>query len=192
MLLNPSTSNFYITFTKNFFSDEIDAKYNDFLFHMNSPMKDIIALIIESIQQIEIPGDDMETITASNLGGINGHQYTTSGNANQTAILDSTIINITSRNILINYMRLLEFKNAYYARDRKVGMFDFTVTFCDSADVPLMSFMFLDCFIRAMPGLTFAYNSEFNESKTFDWKLQFSRFTPTFIIPDFKKNNLQL
>lgn len=189
MLLNPSTSNFQLSFSPSFYDKVIDTKYNDFLFHQNSPIKNINALILESVQSLEIPGDDMESITASQVGGVNGHEYTYSGTANVTSILESTIITITLRNNLINFMRLYEYKNAYYARPRRVQMFDLNLTLCDSANIPMMNFCFQDCFIRGLPGLTFAYNSEFNESKTFDCKIQFSRFTPTFIIPEFNKTN---
>jgi hypothetical protein len=191
-LLNPSTSNFSISFSTKFYDENIDKKYNDYLFHSNSPIKDIGTLIIESVQSVNVSGFEFQEITVNNMGGSNGFNKTFAGTSNETEILESQSLQITFRNNLINWMRMFEFAKAYYARNRTVDLFDITITFMNSGGLPMMIFNFIDCYISGIPSITFANNTEFNDAKTFDAKISYARFEPKFAIPKFKKTNIEL
>jgi len=53
-MINPVLTNTKIHFSDDLFPEEFIKKYNDFLFHKNYPLKNIGAVIYESIQNIEI------------------------------------------------------------------------------------------------------------------------------------------
>lgn len=190
-LLNPSTTNFTISFSSSFYNETIDGKYNDYLFHTNSPLKNIGDIILESIQSVNVTGFELQEVSVNNLGGSNGFNKSFAGTANESDILEGQNFTITFRNNIINWMRMFEFAKAYYKRTRTVDLFDTTIMFMDASNVPMMYFVFTDCFISAIPGLTFAHNSEFNESKTFDAKISYTRLEPHFMLPNFKKINIQ-
>ena len=67
-----------------------------------------------------------------------------------------------------------------------------TLTLDDSAENPMIRFRLSDCFISTIPGLSFAYNQNFNESKTFEIGFTFNKFDVEFIIPDFNITKLNL
>lgn len=198
-MLNPVLSNTQFHFTDDLFPESITKKYNDYLFLQNSPIKTIGGLIYESIQNVEIPGISLQTITAqalNNMGksqpfGKNGEfPHTTinigyPGTANVDEILDNHTLTLTMLNRLVNWMYFYEACHAYYKRTRQIDLFDVVIIALDSAEIPTIKFHFRNCFITTLPGLSFSMNSAFNESKTFDVGIFFNKLDVAFLIPNF-------
>lgn len=191
-LLNPSTSNFNISFSKEFYNEAIDKKYSDYLFHANNPVKDIGSLIIESFQSVTVSGIEFQEIVVPNMGGSNGFNTPYAGTANETDILTTSFVTITSRNVMLNWARMLEFTKAYYSRQRTVKKFDMSIMFLDTSGSPIMIFDYTNCYISGIPELTFSNTEQFNDSKTFDVKISFERMKTRFNIPTFNKKNVVL
>ena len=76
----------------------------------------------------------------------------------------------------------------YYLRSRNLSDFQLVITLHDAAEIPLMQFVFKDCFTSVIPGLEFAFNSQFRESKTIDASFVFNALESRFMIPEFKIN----
>lgn len=201
MSLNPSTDKFTIEFGPQFYVPELMTKYDEFLFHKNSPIKNIQAHIHESIQSISIPGMSLNTIAVNDLQNIGfagntktqtpitiNRQYM--GNAPMNSVIESTTITVTFRNTLINWMYIYELFRNYYNRNTKLKEFFIDITLRDSAEIPMLNFMFEDCFTSGLPGLEFSYNTSFRESKTFDVTFTFNKMNVNFIIPSFNKKNI--
>lgn len=203
-MLNPSVDKYTISFSSNFFDNEISKKYNDYLFHLNQPIKDIKSHIEESIQLVTIPGyslqilnvNGMNNSNVNDLGGVGkkpnfitdttfNSQYP--GTAPMNEVLTDTKVTITFRNTLLNWMYIFEIFKNHYRRDRKISDFQIIITLMDSAEIPMMNFVFTDCFTADIPGLEFAFNANFRESKTIDASFAFRALTPYFKIPEFKK-----
>lgn len=201
MSLNPSTDKFTIEFGPKFYVKGLMAKYDEFLFHKNSPIKNIQAHIHESIQSIVIPGMSLSTVgidSLSNLGpggnpksqGLVTTSYQTPGNAPLNAIIESNTVVVTFRNTLINWMYIYEVFRTFYMRNSGMEQFFIDITLRDSAEIPMLNFSFNDCFTSQLPGLEFSYNTSFRESKTFDVTFTFSKMDVNFIIPTFNKKNI--
>lgn len=207
-MLNPSIDKYTIEFSKSFFDNEITEKYNEYLFYLNGPIKNISDHILESIQLVSIPGFNLNTITVAGLNNLKGSNFqmgnkqgnfphtTTNkvfpGTSSQFEILDNQIINVTFRNTLLNWMYIYEVAQNYYSRTRKVLDFQIIITLHDAADIPLMQFIFRDSFVSAMPGLEFAFNQQFRESKTVDASFTFNGMDTKFIIPEFNLTKIKL
>lgn len=205
--LNPATDKFQIEIDNSIFTKELSAKYNNYLKASNSPFKDIKSVILESIQNIEIPGINLNLIAVPglmNLGDLkpsqmqDGFPHTTiqrqyPGTASQNEIIDGVTLNLTLRNTIINWMYFYEVLYSYYKRTRETNMFYVIITMLDAAEIPLIEFKFSDCFVSVMPGLSFAYNTQFRESKTIDVGITFNKFDVKFLFPGFntKKVNLK-
>lgn len=196
MSLNPNTSNFNVSFSSAFFSKEIDEKYDDFLKHENSPIKDIASYILESIQSVSPPGFEYQEIVIQNVGAGNnkGQSYDLpmAGTANESQILDTQNLVVTFRNTILNWSRMNEFAEAYYARERTVTTFDITITFMDSSGLPIIVYYYTNCFISGIPGLLFSNTEEMNDSKTFDVRFSYGQIKRKVIIPQFKKTNVKI
>ena len=142
--------------------------------------------------------NNMKNIDFGPLGtSPNNFQATTinrqfSGTAPIQDVVQGTKIDITFRNTLLNYMYIYEIFHHYYKRKRDVLEFSIIITLHDAADIPLMNFVFFDCFIASIPGLEFAFNTQFREAKTIDAGFAFNGMTTNFMIPEFNitKTNL--
>lgn len=201
MSLNPNTDKFTIEFGENFYVKELMEKYNEFLFHKNSPIKDIQSHIHESIQSIQIPGMQLNVVNVNGMsnigaaGNLNSQAALTinrnyQGNAPINEIIDSTSITVTFRNTLINWMYIYELFRGSYARQSQLKQFFVNITLRDAAEIPMLNVEFSDCFISGLPGLEFSYNTSFRESKTFDVTITFNKMDFAFIIPSFQKKNI--
>lgn len=191
-MINPVLSNFEIVLSDHFFPKEITEKYDDFLFNRNYPFKNLESYLYETIQNLDMPGINLQTIAATalnNFGEIPGGQSTVNrqyrGTANQNEIVDGTVVNLTFRNTLLNWMYCYEVLYNYYQRKTNLKDFGIYLTMKDSAEIPMLRFSLTDCFISQMPGLSFSYNQAFNESKTFDIGLTFNSFNVNFLLPEF-------
>lgn len=208
-MLNPSVDKFTIEFGSAFFDNEIAKKYDNYLFHMNGPIKDIKSHIQESIQLVSIPGFNLNPLQITGMNNMkntnfqspgvkpNNFPHTTinrqySGTSNQNDILESQIVNITFRNTLLNWMYIYEIFHNSYLRTRTLKDFQIVITLNDAAEIPMMQFIFKDCFTSNIPGLEFAFNSQFRESKTIDAGFSFNGLDSNFILPEFKVNKLIL
>ena len=208
-MLNPNTDKFSIAFDSKFFNNDIAKKYNDYLFHLNGPIKNIQDHIEESIQSLSIPGFELEVLQVNGLSNLKGtvfqslgskpinfpntsstRQY--AGTAADNVVLESQSVGITFRNTLLNWMYLYEYSQNYYKRSRSVFEFGIIITLHDAAEIPLMNFVFQDSFISGMPGLEFAFNQAFREAKTIDTKFTFNGMTTNFMIPEFGLSKLIL
>ena len=157
-MLNPSLSNFRIEFSDNFFPYEVTKKYDDFLFNKNSPFKLIKTHVYESIQQLNLPGINVNTVSATALMNLglnprdgNGFPNTTVnrqyvGTDPLNTVVDSTVATITFRNSIINWMYVYEIFYSYYKRTRSISDFQITLIMMDSAEIPMMKFKLSDCF----------------------------------------------
>jgi len=201
-MLNPSLSNFRIEFSDDFFPTEITEKYDAFLFNKNTPFKFTKAFLYESIQNLDMPGINLNEYSVNGLSnlGLNprdsgGFPHTTvnrqfPGTDAMNAIVDSTKVTITFRNSIINWMYMYEMFYSYYKRSRSIKDFKIFVIMLDSGEIPMIKFSLSDCYVSSLPGLSFAYNAAFNESKTFDVGFTFNKFDVEFIIPNFNVTKL--
>lgn len=208
-MLNPATDKFTISFSPSFFSNEISEKYDRYLFHLNGPIKNIQDYIQESIQSLSIPGLQLNLLTIPGLNNMKnvdfGNVGTSPSNFTSTTVnkqfpgtspiqdvIQEQQINITFRNNLLNYMYIYEVFHNFYKRKRDIKDFSIIITLHDSADIPMLNFIFYDCFVANIPGLEFAFNQQFRESKTIDAGFAFNGMRTEFMIPEFKltKTNL--
>lgn len=208
-MLNPSIDKYTIEFGSGFFDNEIAKKYNDYLFHMNGPIKNIKDHIQESIQLVSIPGFSLNLLQVQNLGNLKNTQFQSMGNkpsnfphttinrqyvgtANQNDILTEQTISFTFRNTLLNWMYIYEVFYNYYRRSRNLSDFQIVITLHDAAEIPLMQFIFRDCFTSSLPGLEFAFNAQFREAKTIDAGFAFNALDSKFMIPDFNLKKIDV
>lgn len=196
--LNPATDKFMVEIGNDFFPDLLTKKYDKYLRLSNGPLKNIKSIITESIQTIDIPGINLSTIQAiglQNLGDLSkqtkiGFPNTSTnrtypGTASDNEITESNMLTMNLRNTLINWMYCYEVLYSYYKRTREISQFYIILTLLDSSEIPLIEFKFSDCFIGQMPGLQFAYNSQFRESKNVEVGFIFNKFDTKFLIPEF-------
>lgn len=203
-MLNPILSNFRTDFGDSFFPKSVTEKYSKFLQYKKSPLKHIEQVIYESIQEISVPGYSLQTIAATNLPNLNNFgnnkklseqvvttkYYPGTSSGNETR--DNITVNVVFRNNIINWMYCYEILRNYYRRSRTVEDFYIQLVMMDSAGLEMFKFTFLDCFVSAIPGLTFSTNSSFLETKTFDCTFTFSRMKVDFCIPTFDMQDLKL
>lgn len=212
-LLNPSTDKFRIEFSQGFYPELLTKKYDDYLFHLNSPFKSIQAHLIESIQSLTVPGINLNTISALGLGNLGSGKASQAGNfmnnvgkqfphttiarhfpgtSSQNEIIDGNQVNITFRNTILNWCYLYEVLYSFYKRTRDISDFYMTLTMLDTSEVPMLRFKFGDCFIGQLPGLEFSYNQQFRDVKTIDAGLVFNKLDIDFLMPSFNLQKIDL
>lgn len=208
-MLNPVLSNFQVQFNDNFFPQEITKKYDDYLKHLNHPFKTMYSSLHESIQSIQIGGISLQPHIVEGIDntGIDprnpsynkpyGFPHVTNGIAyegNQSwwNSLENTTFTVTFRNNIINWMYCYEFAYKHYLREKCAPLFRFTLKMMDSAEVEMIRLIYNQCFIINLPGLEFAYNQSFNESKSYDVSIQANKIDVDFNIPEFEKINIKL
>lgn len=205
MFLNPATDNVLIEFSPSFFETPFIEKYNDFLFHMNGPIKDMQTFIMESIQEIEIPGTSLNVLEIQSIPNIksSGKQYGINfpetsinvqypGTSNKNDIIESKSLSLTLRNTILNWSYFYESLDGYFRRTRIIKEFDIVITLLDSAWIPMLSFVFHNCFVSLLPSLTFGFNSQIREIKTFNAGITFNSMDINVQIPDFKMSKYNL
>lgn len=202
-MINPVLSNFRIEMGDSFFPDIIKQKYNNFLRYKNTPFKTMESYFYETIQNFDIPGFNLNLLTVAGLNNsgrnksnINEISPLTNihypGTTPLNEVIDGITLNVTFRNSILNWMYCYEILFNYFRRSRKVEDFYILVTMMDSAEIPMIRFKLSKCFISTLPGLAFAFNSTFNESKTFDCGFTFSEFSVEFLIPEFNLEEIIL
>ncbi len=202
-MINPVLSNFQTIFDSSFFPKEITKKYDDFLYQKNYPFKTLEAYLYETIQNVDMPGINLQTITAAGLANLGKNPLLTNfpnttvnqhypGTASQNDIVDGISVNVTFRNTILNWMYCYEVLYRYYSRTRSIKEFGLSLIMKDSSEIPMIRFGLGDCFIGSMPGLSFSYNQAFNESKTFDVGFTFNSFGVDFLLPDFNLSSVNL
>ncbi len=205
-MINPVLSNFELSFSDAFFPEYIVTKYDEYLFNRNYPFKTLISYLLETVQNISIPGLNLNTIAVEGMNNsFNGniqfsptsqHHVTVNrqypGTSPINSIVDGTVVTVTFRNTLINWMYFYEMMYLYYARKRSVSDFGITLVMKDSAELPMIKFVLSDCFISTMPGLEFSNNEAFNTTKTFDIGFTFNKFDVEFLIPNFDLTKVTL
>lgn len=201
-MLNPVLSNFKIILN-GFFHDDVTKQYNDFLLTKNAPIKSIEEYIYESIQNISMPGLNLNLNTVSALGNL-GKDGTTKnfaetsinrhfpGTVSLNEVVDTTSVNVTFRNTILNWMYMYQTMFLYYKRKRTLDDFQIILTMMDSAEIEMIRFKLSDCFISTMPGLEFSYNQSMSDSKTFECGFTFNKFDVEFIIPNFNISKFEL
>jgi hypothetical protein len=206
-MLNPSTDKFTIEFSSDFFPEELTAKYDNFLTYMNGPVKYLQPHLMESIQSVNIPGWNIATTSANNLNNLKGVNLGSMGNrgvgqqpestvnrvfagsAPINEIVDGTVINITFRNTMLNWMYIFECMRGYYKRTRDLTLFRVVITLMDAAEIPMLQFVYSDCMVAVMPGLEFSFSQAFREAKTIDAGFIFNKVDVNFLIPGFNTLN---
>lgn len=207
-MLNPSLQNIEIQFSEDFFPSELTRKYDEFLLNMNHPFKTLKSNFMESIQQLNIPGLNVTPLVIQGLYNTGrdprnpnlnptGFPHATQnrayeGNEPWWNILESTVLNITLRNNILNYMYCYEMLYNRYRREFRVNQFNVYLILKDSAEIPMMRFSAIDCFLTQVPTMEFSFMSSFGESKSFDIGIQFNRLDVDFNIPDFNVSKLVL
>ena len=198
-MINPVLSNFRVEFGENFFPDIATKKYDNFLFHKNYPFKTLRDYFYETIQEISIPGINLNTIAAVGLNNVGnfGNDFNAStvnknypGTSPINEIVDGITINITFRNTILNWMYCYEILYRYYNRNRTIKDFYIQLIMKDSAEIDMINFTLSDCFISTMPGLSFSYIQSFSESLTFDVSFTFNKFDVKFLIPEFNSKKV--
>ena len=201
-MLNPVLSNFRIQFGEFLFPENIVEKYDRFLFAKNYPLKNFRSYFHETIQTLQIPGENFQTLLVNGLPNIRNARIenfphttvnrTYPGTSPLNEVVDGVTVTITFRNSILNWLYLFEWMYKYYKRTREALVFDVNLIMMDSAEVPMINFRLIDCYVSSLPGLEFAYNGSFSESKTFDMSFVFNRFDVRMMIPDFNSETLHL
>ena len=217
-MISPVLSNFIVQFGENFFPLSITEKYDKFLYARNYPLKDMRSYLHETIQIVSIPGEQLNILTMSGLNNtrlsgkpgkslydlgnaldngtdvftppVTTRQY--AGNDPQSDLLESLTLTVTFKNSVLNWLYMFEWFYKYYKRNRGVSEFDMNLIMMDSAQIPIIKFYLSDIFVSKTPGLEFAYNASFNESKTFDLDITFNKFDIEVIIPGYDTEILNL
>lgn len=199
-MLNALIDKYIIEFSNEFFDTNYAKKYTNFLYNLNTPIKDLQTHFYESFQGITIPGLTVQPTVVSNLNNLNNvnfgngkpnnmtetsidRQYI--GNLPFNQILNSNNITINCRNTYINWMYSYEFFRDYFDRKRTVKDFKTTITVYDAGNIPMLMFIFSDCFINSLPDLEFLTNQAIREPRNFDLGLIFNKFDVKFLIPNF-------
>lgn len=201
--LNPVCDKFQIEFIGDYFSGKYLDKYNEYLYNKNSPLKDIMLVLKESIQSLTVPGFGLSPLVISGLNNLGNNSMTGyfpnpttnaqyPGTQPQAEIWDSTTVNMTLRNNIINYMLLYELFYMYNKRDREVGQFQIIQTVLDSAEIPIFNFKFGGVFLQGMAGLEFSTNAGFREAKTIEAIFAFNTLDVEFIVPGFEMGTINL
>lgn len=194
MFLNPDTSNYSITFSDELFlNKEITEKYNNYLYFLNFPIKDIRAYIEESIQTLTIPGYSLNNLILQGLNNLPKNPKTSisetttnvqfPGTAPLSDIITDTKVTITMRNTLLNWLYFYEVFRGYYDRQRTQTEFSIIITLMDTTSIPIFNFVFNKCFISEIPSLEFSFNNSFNETKQIDVGISFNQLNAQFILP---------
>lgn len=202
-MINPILSNVRIEFGDSFFPEAIIKKYDDFLFHKNTPFKSLRSYFYETIQNINMPGINLSTTTVQGLNNTGKNPYkgdfphvttnrTFPGSIPLSEMYDGNIINITFRNTILNWMYCYESMYGYYKRTRSIDDFYINITMMDSSEIPMILFKLSDCYVATMPGLEFSFNQSFSESKTFDTGFVFNKIDVEFLVPNFDLEQINL
>lgn len=208
-MLNPISDKFRVEFSSEFFDTSYYKKYNNFIYNLNGPIKDLVTHFYESIQQVIISGINAQPLTVTGINnlkgvGTEGPMGTKPPNMTETTIsrswignvpfdelLNSKTLTVNMKNTYINWLYSYEYFRDYFDRKRTVKDFRVTLTVLDSANIPMMQFIFSDCFIISLPDLEFLTNGQIREVRQFDLGIQFNRFDVKFIIPEFNNINLE-
>lgn len=200
-MLNPILSKVEIFFSSEFFPPCMSKKYNDWLFHINHPFKNIEDFFIESIQNVTIPGINVPSLQVNNIpnksfGRGDEHMPVENrffeGHEPWFNAIENSVVTLTFRNNILNWMYCYEMLYNRYKRNNRVDRFFMIFTLKDSADIPMVKLSFSDCWIENLPALEMSFNSAFNESKTFDATIKFNKFDVDLAIPEFEKMDLGL
>lgn len=203
-MLNPVLSNFRIVIGDDFFPDFITEKYTKYLYDLNYPLKTVESYIHETIQNLTIPGLNLQTLAIDGLPNNKifspdspdfthtTHREIYEGNNSLSDVIDGNECTITFKNTILNWMYLFELCYTHYKRKRQTKVGTIYLIMHDSADVPNIMFNMSRAFISNMPGLEFAYNESFSESKTFDVTWTFNQLDVKFLIPQLKQETFRL
>ena len=199
-MLSALVDKYIIEFSNEFFDTDYAKKYTNFLYNMNGPIKDLQSHFYESFQSITIPGLTAQPISVTGLNNLKNVNFGGKSPSNMTEtsvdrqyigtqsfnqIINSNNISITARNTFINWMYSYEYFRDYFARTRTVKDFRITITVKDAGDIPMLMFIFSDCFITSLPDLEFITNQSIREPRTFDIGFAFNKFDTKFLIPNF-------
>lgn len=200
-MLNALIDKYIIEISDEFFNTEYAKKYTNFLYNMNGPIKDLQTHFYESFQSVVIPGITVSPTTVTGLNNLANVNFggTAPGNMTETSvdrqyigntpfnqILNSNIITINCRSTYINWFYSYEYFRDYFARNRKVKDFKITITVYDAGNIPMLMFIFSDCFINSLPDLEFITNQAIREPRNFDIGFVFNKFDVKFLIPKFE------
>ncbi len=202
-MLPPIANNFSIEFSENFFQPQLVEKYNDYLFHLNAPVKDIKKHIHESIETLSLPGLNLNVVETSGLknhGSPTDNLATTATivfpkNQSLIELLEINKFNLTCKNTIINWSYFYEFFKFYTKRGKGAPKLDLTefsidVIIRDAGNIPVLIFTLRNCFSASLPPLDFTFNNTtLGESKTIDVGFWFNFFDAKLIIPEFFKTN---
>ena len=203
-MLNPTLSNFRIVLSDDFFPEAISEKYNSYLYRINYPLKDVQSYIHETIQNLTIPGLSLQTIAVEAMANNKifspqspdfthtTHKEIYEGSASMSDVIDSNTCQVTFKNTILNWMYLFEMCYSHYKRKRITKVGSIYLVMHDSSDIPNIMFNMQRAFISNMPGLEFAYNDSFSESKTFDVTFTFNQLDVKFLIPELKQETFKL
>lgn len=202
-MIDPLLSNIRVVLGREFFPKELTEKYDMYLYNKNYPLKNIYSYIHESIQVVSIPGHQLQTMTIAGMNNMKDftkdfNSTTTNrtfpGNAPWNEVIDGININITFRNTILNWIYFFEWFYNYYkiTRNSKTGEFGLNIIMKDSAEIPMIDFGIKDCFISGFPGLEFAFNANYDESKTFDITMVFNKFNIKMLLPEFKNTKITI
>lgn len=199
-MLNALVDKYIIEFSGEFFNTDYQKKYTNFLYNLNGPIKDLQTHIYESFQSLTIPGITAQPTVVTALNNLNGVNFNGSSPNNMTEtsvdrqyigntpfnqILNSNNITINCRNTYINWMYSYEYFRDYFSRKRTVKDFRITVTVYDAGSIPMLMFIFSDCFITSLPDLEFITNQAMREPRNFDLGFVFNKMDVKFLIPEF-------
>lgn len=205
-MLNPVNDKYVLEFSTNFFDTDFVKKYDNYLFHKNYPVKLLQDHVHSTFKSISVPGIGVIGNTVSGISNLNKTSISNqTTNMTETSInrsyvgtqpfdelIKSKVLNIACESTLLNWMYFYEYFRGYYQRDRKVTDFKVFMTVMDQADVPMLQFIFSDCFISDLPDLLFESSNITKEPRYFDLSVSFNKFDTKLIIPDFNLKNVTL
>lgn len=204
-MLNPNLDNFDVKFSTEMFPKNVSEPYDRFLHQFNSPVKNIIDAVHESIVDISIPGLNIPEITIAGLNntgprGINSQTLIEANTKNIDYIsnvpfdevIDSKLVNINFRNTIINWMYFNHMFRLMFNRNKDVKEFRITLTMKDPGDIPMIVFIFDNCIIKSFPELTFSHSLSINEAANIQVGFRFNNLSYKFILPNFDMEPIKI
>lgn len=206
MWLNPVVDKFKIMFGGDFFANDIAPRYNNYLRNKNQPLKTVDAMIVETINGVNVPGFNLpeNTITGlSNLGsGSSAYDMDTFPNPTTQMTMPSEVslietftdrtIRISMRNNILNWLYFYEIYRGYFSNNRTIDVFPIYLTIMDGAEIEIMRFIFSACYVSGMGELEFSTNSQFREARMIEAQIVFNSMDVETLIPDLNMKTINL
>ena len=175
MIPNAKNNNFFITFPKQFFYEEIIEKYNFYIQRLPNPYQNIPDFINSSIQGVSFPSVEMGTVDQTLMDDPvkwkDGFNFET--NLNKTFTITFKLFEG-----YINYWIMFDQLRKFYHLDTKNEFFPpMTLSFLDNTGFELIAFKFDKIIMTSISSLDLSYAENIPEFQTFSIDFHYNYFS---------------